>query len=85
MPVTIDGVTLFRISEALDRAGVSRATYFRWVRQGRVYDSRYKDRNGRRLFTSEEVRELERVAHRLIESPTQLALRMSTDRRGLEN
>jgi predicted site-specific integrase-resolvase len=84
MPVTIDGVTLFRISEALNRAGVSRATYFRWVRQGRVHDSRYKDRNGRRLFTAEEVRELERVAHRLIESPTQLALRMSGDRRGLE-
>jgi predicted site-specific integrase-resolvase len=84
MPLTIDGVTLFRISEALDRAGVSRATYFRWVRQGRVHDSRYKDRNGRRLFTAEEVRELERVAHRLIETPTQLALRMSDDRRGLE-
>jgi DNA-binding transcriptional MerR regulator len=84
MPVSIDGVTLYRISEALMRAGVSRATYFRWVRQGRVRDSRYKDRNGRRLFTPDEVRELERVAHRLIESPTQLALRISGDRRGLE-
>jgi DNA-binding transcriptional MerR regulator len=82
MPVIIDGVTLYRISEALSRAGVSRATYFRWVRQGRVHDSRFKDRNGRRLFTSDEVRELERVAHRLIESPMQLALRMS-DRRGV--
>lgn len=81
MPVTIQGVTLYRISEALMRAGVSRATYFRWVRLGRVPDCRYKDRNGRRLFTVEEVRDLEGVAHRLIETPAQLSFRLSHDRR----
>ena len=83
MPVTLQGVTLYRISEALDRAGVSRATYFRWVRHGRVRDCRYKDRNGRRLFTSEEVHALERVAHHLIESPQHAALKVTHDRRVL--
>ena len=81
MPVTIKGATLYRISEALTLAGLSRATYFRWVRTGRVPDSRYKDRNGRRLFTIDEVRRLERVAHKLIESPSQLSFRLNHDRR----
>ena len=72
MPVTIRGLTLYRINEALNQAGVSRATYFRWVRAGRITDSRYKDRNGRRLFTLQEIGELERVANHLIESPQQL-------------
>lgn len=81
MPLTIRGVTLYRISEALSQAGVSRATYFRWVRTGRVADCRYKDRNGRRLFTIAEARRLERVAHRLIEGPSQLSFRLNNDRR----
>ena len=85
MPVTIKGVTLYRISEALTEAGLSRATYFRWVRTGRVPDSRYKDRNGRRLFTPDEVLRLERVAHRLIESPSQLRFRLHHERRLLGN
>jgi DNA-binding transcriptional MerR regulator len=84
VPVTLQGVTLYRISEALERAGVSRATYFRWVRHGRVSDCRYKDRNGRRLFTHEEVRALERVAHHLIESP-QRPIKIAHDRRILGN
>ena len=72
MALTIGERTLHRISEALERAGVSRATYFRWVRQGRVADVRYRDRNGRRVFTPEEIVALERVAHRLIETPRPL-------------
>ena len=81
MPLTIRGVRLYRICEALTQAGVSRATYFRWVRTGRVPDCRYKDRNGRRLFTADEARRLERVAHQLIERPSQLNFRLSHDRR----
>ncbi len=80
MPITIQGVTFYRISEALQSAGVSRATYFRWVRHGRVSDCRHKDRNGRRLFTPDEVSQLERVAHHLIESPKGLKRRLDNDR-----
>jgi hypothetical protein len=76
MPTSIDGNLLFPIGEALDRAGVSRATYFRWVREGRIPDARFRDRNGRRVLTTEELSLLERRANRLVETlpPDQLTL-----------
>ena len=74
MPFQSGNQTLYRIGEALRIARLSRATYFRWVKLGRVSDTRFKDRNGRRVFTVEEVGELTRVAERLISAPTQLSL-----------
>ncbi len=69
MPLVIDGRKLYRIGEALAAAPVSRATYFRWLKQGRVPDTQYKDRNGRRLFTEAELDNLKHEAQRLVESP----------------
>jgi len=74
VPFEIDGVTVHSIGEALQRANISRATYFRWVRQGRVSDAQYRDRNGRRVFTAEEVDRLSRVANRLVDSSEQLRM-----------
>jgi len=74
MPFQSGNQTLYRIGEALRIAQVSRATYFRWVRSGRVPDTRFKDRNGRRVFTPEELRRLTRTAEHLISSPMQLSL-----------
>ena len=67
-PLTIEGVTVYRIGEALQTAGVSRATYFRWVKQKRVSDTRFRDRNRRRVFTQAEVQQLAGLANKLIES-----------------
>ena len=50
MPVTIRGETYYRTSEACAKTGVSRATLFRWLKQGVLRQSR-KDRRGWRLFT----------------------------------
>jgi DNA-binding transcriptional MerR regulator len=69
MPVTINGIMLYRIGEALATAGVSRATYFRWVKDRRFPDAHYRDRNGRRLFTAEEVRALKGAAEQLLSGP----------------
>jgi predicted site-specific integrase-resolvase len=69
MPFDIDGRTVYRIGEALREAGVSRATYFRWVREGQIADTEFRDRNGRRVLTAEELEHLKRFAHRLVESP----------------
>ena len=43
------------MGEALELAGLSRSTYFRWVREGRIRDVEYRDRNRRRVFTQEEL------------------------------
>lgn len=76
MPLEIDGTTVYRIGEALNQAGVSRATYFRWVRQGRLADVRYRDRNGRRVFTEDEVQGLCGVSKKLVEASPQAMLRL---------
>ena len=75
MPIVIEGLKVYRIAEALAEAGVSRATYFRWVKQRRVADTRYKDRNGRRVFTDEELADLKKAAHYLIDSSGQMPLK----------
>ena len=67
MPVELNGMRLYRIGEALTKAGLSRATYFRWVKDGKVPDARFRDRNGRRVLTPEEVRALFRTAHEVVE------------------
>jgi len=69
MPISIQGRTLYRIGEALSAASVSRATYFRWLKMGRVQDTQYKDRNGRRVFTEEELDNLKQETQRLLEAP----------------
>lgn len=74
MALLIDGVTVHQIGEALALANVSRPTYFRWVREGRIRDTRYKDRNGRRVFTEEELEALRRVSQRLVETSPQIDL-----------
>ena len=66
--LSIGGIEVYRIGEALKTARVSRPTYFRWVKAGRVRDTRYRDRNGRRVFTPDELKQLAEEANRLIES-----------------
>ena len=67
--IIVDGKRLYRIGEALASASLSRATYFRWLKQGKVRDTQFKDRNGRRLFTEMELDTLKGEALRLVESP----------------
>lgn len=67
--MVIEGKTFYRIGEALVAAAVSRPTYFRWLKQGILKDTQYKDRNGRRVFTEDELEELKRENQKLVQSP----------------
>lgn len=69
MPVEIDGKLVFPIGEALREAAISRATFFRWVKEGAIHDTEFRDRNGRRVFTAGEVENLKRFAHQLVAAP----------------
>ena len=60
---------MFSIGEALREASISRATFFRWVKGGLIQDTQFRDRNGRRVFTVEEIAQLKRFAHRLVAAP----------------
>ena len=69
VPIVVDDKKLYRIGEALATASLSRATYFRWLKAGRVRETQFKDRNGRRLFTEAELETLVAEAKRLVEQP----------------
>ena len=69
MPIVVNNTKLFRIGEALATASLSRATYFRWLKAGRVRETQFKDRNGGRLFTEAELQALVNEAKRLLEQP----------------
>ncbi len=49
---------LYRFREALDRATVSAATYYVWVKRGVVPDTRLRDQGKWRVFTESELRRL---------------------------
>ena len=55
MPVKLNGQTYYRTSEACRKAGISKATYFRWLREGVIKDVAHKDRRGWRLFTEQDI------------------------------
>jgi len=69
VPILVNNTKLYRIGEALSTASLSRATYFRWLKAGKVRETQFKDRNGRRLFTEAELQILENKAKRLVEQP----------------
>lgn len=54
MAIEIDGRVYYKTSEACKKAGISRATLFRWLKVG-ILDKYYKDRRGWRLFTEEDL------------------------------
>jgi len=59
------GKTYYGISEACQLAGTNRDTFLRWVREGKFTDVENRDRNGWRLFTTEDVRQLKMKVSRI--------------------
>jgi predicted site-specific integrase-resolvase len=58
MPTVINGKRYYRTAEACQIAGISRSTFFRWLRQGSYKDVLNFDRRGWRLFTKDDLRRL---------------------------
>ncbi len=66
MPQRINGVTYYKTNEACKMAGISRATFFRWLKEGTIEDVRRKDRRGWRLFTGEDIEKLKEEANKVV-------------------
>ncbi len=58
MPITIRGNVYYRTAEACGLAGISKNTFFRWLRSGNFDDVATADRHGWRLFTEDDLRRL---------------------------
>jgi len=52
-------VEYYTTTEACNMAGVSKGTFFRWVREGIIPDVKTKNRNGWRLFTMEDIKAIQ--------------------------
>ena len=64
MPVCINGQTYYRTSETCNKAGISRATLYRWLKAG-ILERSYKDRRGWRIFAEDELNRLRSEAARV--------------------
>jgi len=56
--LTLKEKNFFSINEACKIAGISRPTFLRWIQQGKFIDVQYRDRNGWRIFTKDDVSRL---------------------------
>ncbi len=65
MPVTINGQTYYRTVEVCRTVGISRATLFRWLKQGILNKCERRDRRGWRLFTRDEIDGLKREVNQI--------------------
>ena len=65
MPVTINGKTYYRTAEVCQIVGISRNTFFRWLREGSFADVKNVDRRGWRLFTEEDLESLNAEANQI--------------------
>jgi len=63
MPVEINGQTYYRTLEACKRTGLSRATLFRWLREGIIEEPR-RDRRGWKLFGEDDFNKIQAEANR---------------------
>ena len=66
MPVTIKGQTYYRTSEVYTMVGISRTTLYRWVQNGILGPTEYRDKRGWRLFTKDDVDRLSAEAEEVI-------------------
>lgn len=74
MPIIYNDKKFYQTKEAYAEAGISRATFFRWIKLGIIQDASTRDRRGWRLFTEAEVRRLKAEAQRIRRIPEQADL-----------
>lgn len=74
MAIRIEGKRFYRTNEACKKAGISRATFFRWLKEGVVGDVQQTDRRGWRLFSDEDIDRLKKEAHMIRKAPVQQQL-----------
>jgi predicted site-specific integrase-resolvase len=57
----------YRTAEVCQAAGISKPTFFRWLREGTFLDAKRRDMRGWRLFTREELDSIVVQANRINE------------------
>ena len=76
MPVEIAGTRYYRTNEALQMIGISKATWFRWLKDKKIHDVRHKDVRGWRLYTEEDIKRIRSYANTVLVIPVQEQLNL---------
>jgi predicted site-specific integrase-resolvase len=79
MSIQINGEKYYRTAEACEKAGISRATLFRWLKKGTFKDDLTKDRRNWRLFTEEDILRLKSEANKINKVPSQNKLKFGNE------
>jgi predicted site-specific integrase-resolvase len=58
MSITIERKKYYRTKESCLKAGISKATFHRWIKQGVINDNIIKDRRGWRLFSEADIKNI---------------------------
>jgi excisionase family DNA binding protein len=66
MAVKVNGHTYYRTAEVCRMVGISRATLFRWLKEGISAEAAHRDRRGWRLFTADDVDRLKTEVNRTL-------------------
>ena len=69
MPITIKGKLFYRTSEALEKIGIGRTTFYRWIKEEHIEDVKRKDIRGWRLFTEEDIENITEYVAQYYRSP----------------
>ena len=64
MPINVDGVEMYAMADVAGEIGVSRQTLWRWKKDAKIPPG-HRFRDGRVVFTSDEMEEIRRYANRL--------------------
>ena len=64
MPLDVNGQIYYRTSEACRKTGISRATLFRWLKEG-ILEKLHKDRRGWRMFTEDDLNKIRAEAMKI--------------------
>ncbi|HEX3036649.1 MAG TPA: MerR family transcriptional regulator [Thermodesulfobacteriota bacterium] len=64
MPRNLGGTIYFDAGEVCNEVGISRSTLFLWLRNG-VLETLSRDRNGWRIFTTQDIKILRSEANRI--------------------
>ncbi len=66
MPVTVNGQIYYRTAEVYRTVGISRTTFFRWLKEGILSEAGQRDRRGWRLFTEDELNRFKAEANQIV-------------------
>ncbi len=69
MTIKLNGGSYYWTAEACRMAGISKNTFYRWVKDGTFADVEYRDRRGWRLFSKSDLNRLKAEVNQIDRLP----------------